>query len=69
MAPPIATFPAAELPTASQAGLKGKKRKGFDGDLKACKLLEIVQYDCRIDEPARRNSTVKCWPIERLFRR
>ncbi|TVY32127.1 hypothetical protein LSUB1_G008036, partial [Lachnellula subtilissima] len=45
MAPPISTFPASELPIVSQTNLKGTKRKGFDGDLKACELLEMLQYD------------------------
>ncbi|TVY85657.1 hypothetical protein LAWI1_G008324 [Lachnellula willkommii] len=69
MAPPIATFPASDLPITSQTNLKGTKRKGFDGDLKACALLEMLQYDCRIEEPGTRNSPVRCWPVERLFRR
>ncbi|KAG0652933.1 hypothetical protein D0Z07_0210 [Hyphodiscus hymeniophilus] len=49
--------------------MKDTKRKGFDGDLKACELLELLQYDCRVENPERRESDVHCWPIVRLFRR
>jgi len=69
MAPPVATFPASDLPSISQTNLQGKKRKGFNGDLKKCELLEMLQYNCGIEEPVRRNSVVRCWPVEKLFRR
>jgi len=49
--------------------MKDKKRKGFDGDLKACELLEMLQYDCRVENPEKQGSLVRCLPIVRLFRR
>lgn len=69
MAPPVVAFPASKLPIVAQTNVKGKKRKGFDGDLKACALLEMVQYNCGIEEPVRKASVVTCWPVEKLFRR
>lgn len=69
MAPPVATFPASDLPLAAQSNLRGRKRKGFDGDLKACELLEMLQYNCGVEEPGKRDSVVRCWPVVKLFRR
>ncbi len=47
----------------------GKKRKGFDGELKTCELLEMMQYTCDVERPEKRESRVICFQIERLFRR
>ncbi|KAJ1331993.1 Mitochondrial export protein Som1 [Microdochium nivale] len=38
-------------------------------DLAACELLSMVQYDCQIERPQDRQETVKCWPVQRWFRR
>ena len=69
MAPLIETFPAKELEYRSQITAQGKKRKGFEGDLKGCELLEMLQYRCEVEEPRSRESVTRCWPVERLFRR
>ena len=68
MAPPAEEFPAAELPRRVQVTIEGKRRKGGDIDLRNCDLLEMVQYDCRVDEE-RPSGPVRCYPIVRLFRR
>ena len=59
----------AELEFRSQVSLKGSKRKGFDGDLKGCELLEMLQYNCEVEKPITKESVTRCWPIERMFRR
>lgn len=69
MAPPLESWPAWQLPDRAQATIKDTKRKGFSGDLKACELLEMMQYDCRVEEPHTKKSLVRCWPIVRSFRR
>ncbi|KAH8687751.1 hypothetical protein BGZ60DRAFT_15485 [Tricladium varicosporioides] len=69
MAPPLEIFPAKDLPYRAQANVYGTKRKGFDGDLKKCELMEMLQYDCQVEEPKRRDGVVRCWPVERWFRR
>jgi hypothetical protein len=69
MTPPIESWPVRELEARIRGNAKGEWRKSFDGDLKKCELLELLQYDCKVDDPRRRDSLVRCWPIERLFRR
>jgi hypothetical protein len=69
MAPIVEAWSARELEFRSQVSMAGNKRKGFDGDLKACELLEMLQYRCEVDEPVTRESITRCWPVERLFRR
>lgn len=69
MAPFVTAFPAEELPYRSQVNAGGKKRKGFDGELKTCELLEMMQYTCDVERPEKRESRVICFQIERLFRR
>ncbi|PMD23671.1 hypothetical protein NA56DRAFT_643754 [Hyaloscypha hepaticicola] len=69
MAPFVETWPARELEFRSQVSLKGNKRKGFDGDLKGCELLEMLQYKCEVEKPITKESVTRCWPIERMFRR
>jgi hypothetical protein len=69
MAPFVETWPARELEFRSQLSLKGSKRKGFDGDLKGCELLEMLQYKCEVEKPITKESVTRCWPIERMFRR
>lgn len=69
MAPPIYSWPASELPDHTRVNVKDEFRKGFDGDLKACELLEMLQYRCEVENPGMRNSPTRCWPVARLFRR
>jgi len=69
MAPLVETFPADELPYRTQINAKGHVRKGFNGDLKGCELMEMVQYMCEVEEPRTRESVTRCWPVQRWFRR
>ncbi|KAF3760997.1 hypothetical protein M406DRAFT_268105 [Cryphonectria parasitica EP155] len=72
MTPPCHTFPASQLPLEIQINLDGKKRKtekGKDIDLRACELLSLLQYSCQVDHPNQRDSRVRCYPVERWFRR
>lgn len=69
MTPPLEAWSARELPDRVQGTVMGKKRKGFDGDLEGCDLLELLQYRCGVEEPRTRDSLTRCWPVERLFRR
>ena len=77
MSPPCAVFKSADLPDAIQIDVSGKRRKpaahGASGsgriDLSACELLSMLQYDCQIENPKDRQETVKCWPVQRWFRR
>lgn len=68
MTPPCRVFPASQLPTEIQVN-DGKRRKGGKIDLSACELLSMVQYDCQVDNPDRNDSPVRCWPVQRWFRR
>ncbi|KAI1331640.1 hypothetical protein F5Y16DRAFT_239984 [Xylariaceae sp. FL0255] len=68
MTPPCRVFSASQLPKEIQLD-EGKKRKGRAIDLSACELLSMVQYDCQIDNPEMNNSPVRCWPVQRWFRR
>ncbi|KAI0388582.1 hypothetical protein F5Y17DRAFT_470344 [Xylariaceae sp. FL0594] len=68
MAPPCRVFPASHLPAEIQL-VDGKRRKGGKIDLSACELLSMTQYDCQIDRPELSNSPVRCWPVQRWFRR
>lgn len=72
MAPPLISFPASELPENTHSNARGGYRKGWNGDLKSCELLEMVQYRCGLDEAEIKKGSegaVRCVPIERLFRR
>lgn len=73
MTPPCHSFPAADLPLQVQMDAKGRIRKTEDGRpidlLTGCDLLGLVQYHCSIDRPEIRDSPVRCWPIQRWFRR
>ena len=69
MPPPVHTFPVRELQEYTRTTAEGKWRKGFDGDLGKCEGLGMVQYRCEVDKPGERNSVVRCWPVERFFRR
>ncbi|KAI1734139.1 hypothetical protein F4680DRAFT_454232 [Xylaria scruposa] len=68
MSPPCRVFPASQLQAEVQLD-DGKRRKGSKIDLSACELLSMVQYDCQIDRPDLANSPVRCWPVQRWFRR
>lgn len=69
MAPFVEVFPASELPFRTQLTLKGKARKDFHGDLKACELFSLWQFECEVERPVTRESVTRCYPVERLFRR
>lgn len=73
MAPTCQTFPTKNLPARVQIGPDGKVRKTEDGrriDLaRDCELLGLVQYDCLVPHPELPDSPVKCWPVQRWFRR
>ncbi|KAG9236421.1 hypothetical protein BJ875DRAFT_372258 [Amylocarpus encephaloides] len=70
MPPPVELFPAnPSLPERATANLKGRRRKDFDGNLMKCELLELVQYECEVENPNDRRAMARCWPIVRLFRR
>ncbi|KAI1262676.1 hypothetical protein F5Y18DRAFT_429900 [Xylariaceae sp. FL1019] len=68
MTPPCRVFQAPELAKEVQND-DGKRRKGGKIDLSACELLSMTQYDCQIDHPEVPNSKVRCWPVQRWFRR
>ncbi|KAI1408363.1 hypothetical protein F5Y13DRAFT_172761 [Hypoxylon sp. FL1857] len=68
MTPPCRVFPASQLEAAIQVS-DGKVRKGGRIDLSACELFSMVQYECQIDRPDIANSPVRCWPVQRWFRR
>ncbi|PQE19134.1 Mitochondrial export Som1 protein [Rutstroemia sp. NJR-2017a BBW] len=73
MTPPILSFPPSRLPHESRYNAKNEFRKGFDGDLQKCELLEMMQYECDVkrgtDGSVTREGRVVCWPVERWFRR
>ncbi len=70
MAPPIEAFPVSELEERVNIQLNGRRKKGEDIDLRKCKLLELVQYECglRGNEKDRR-AVIQCAPVVKLFRR
>lgn len=72
MTPPVHSFPAVDLPLQVQLDATGRVRKSENGQpisLTGCELLSLVQYDCSVDHPEIRNSPVRCWPVQRWFRR
>ncbi|KAI0473044.1 hypothetical protein GGR56DRAFT_595729 [Xylariaceae sp. FL0804] len=70
MTPPCRVFPASQLPSEIQTDADGRRRRGGGRvDLSACELLSMVQYDCQIDRPEMMSSPVRCWPVQRWFRR
>ncbi|OTB14967.1 hypothetical protein K445DRAFT_318347 [Daldinia sp. EC12] len=68
MTPPCRVFPASRLESEIQV-TGGRVRKGGRIDLSACELFSMVQYECQIDRPEVSNSPVRCWPVQRWFRR
>ncbi|KAH8811853.1 hypothetical protein F5884DRAFT_783627 [Xylogone sp. PMI_703] len=69
MPPPVESWPARQLEDRVLIDVNGRRRKGWDGDLSGCELLELLQYRCEVEEPRSRESLTRCWPVERLFRR
>lgn len=69
MTPPVESWEVRELQERVLVNGKGRRRKGFGGDLRKCELVELLQYSCEVEKPVTRESRTKCWPIERLFRR
>lgn len=72
MTPPCRSFHASDLPLQIQIGPDGKRRKTEGGkpiDLKACKLQSLVQYACQVERPASPDSVIRCYPVQRWFRR
>ncbi|RPB13407.1 hypothetical protein P167DRAFT_535105 [Morchella conica CCBAS932] len=61
---PITTFPASKLTEHINTDVRTGRRRKQPFDLSKCELLEMVQWDCRVEDEKN-----KCWPIERLFRR
>ncbi|KAL5084456.1 hypothetical protein Trisim1_011734 [Trichoderma cf. simile WF8] len=76
MTPPCRSFPASELPLRIQQDASGRRRK-VDGagsvsrkiDLSACELFQMLQYKCEVQRPLSRESPVRCFTVDRLFRR
>jgi hypothetical protein len=71
MAPPIEIFSSTELSEKVQYTASGKRRK-TGVDLHACKLLEMIQYDCTHKGDYKKNPRevyVVCNPLVRSFRR
>ncbi|KAI5860818.1 hypothetical protein GGS23DRAFT_211665 [Durotheca rogersii] len=68
MAPPCRVFPASQLESEIQVD-SGCARKGGPVDLAACELFSLLQYECQIDRPEIAESPVRCWPVQRWFRR
>jgi uncharacterized membrane protein len=62
--PPIHSFPVSELEERVQTNEKGKKRK-VPVKLEDCKLMQMVQYDCKVNKKTRE---VECRPLLKLFR-
>ncbi|TGO22223.1 hypothetical protein BPAE_0177g00170 [Botrytis paeoniae] len=71
MTPPLLPFPPSALPFESTLTSKSQHRKGFDGNLKNCELLELWQYNCDLqkDRDGKVGENIVCRPVERLFRR
>ncbi|KAM0484565.1 hypothetical protein ACHAPX_001991 [Trichoderma viride] len=76
MTPPCRSFPASELPERIQQDASGRRRK-VEGagsvsrkiDLSACEILQMLQYKCDVERPLSRDSPVRCYAVDRLFRR
>ncbi|KAL1641928.1 hypothetical protein SLS58_005764 [Diplodia intermedia] len=68
MAPPVEAFPPEELSVRVQYKPNGRRRKP-PVELEKCKLLEMVQYACEVENRDDPRSRVLCRPLVRLFRR
>jgi hypothetical protein len=69
MTPPCRVFSSRDLEAEVQKGVNGKRRKGDAVDLSRCPQFAMTQYDCQIDRPAEPNSPVRCYEVQRWFRR
>jgi hypothetical protein len=69
MPPPVESWDVRELPDRVLGDGQGRRRKGFNGDLRGCELLEMLQYTCEVEKPVTKQSKTICWPLVRLFRR
>lgn len=67
--PPIHSFPVTSLEERVNITEKGKKRK-VPVNLDECKLMQLVQYDCRVEKgtDGAKKREVQCRPLLRLFR-
>jgi hypothetical protein len=69
MGPPVSFFPAGELPERIQTTVRDRRRKD-NVELEKCKLMEMLQYECVVENEGRTaDSRILCQPIQRLFRR
>ncbi|KAI9167294.1 hypothetical protein HJFPF1_03420 [Paramyrothecium foliicola] len=80
MTPPCQSFAASDLPRMIQLDARGRRRKLADDagprsssnnrvDLGSCELLRMLQYKCEVERPLTKASAVRCFPVDRLFRR
>ncbi|KAK3395221.1 hypothetical protein B0H63DRAFT_462835 [Podospora didyma] len=73
MAPPTQLFSPKDLPLHVQIDQDGKLRKTKDRQrinlAKDCELLGLLQYDCNVFNPESRDGVVRCYPVQRWFRR
>ncbi|KAA8564926.1 hypothetical protein MFRU_008g02240 [Monilinia fructicola] len=72
MTPPLLPFSPLNLPSEAALSANSTYRKGFDGNLKNCELLELFQYNCDLQKNKSGrigDERIVCQPVERLFRR
>lgn len=76
MTPPCHSFPASQLPSKIQLDASSRRRKPPTDepsrakiDLATCELLQMLQYKCEVRRPLGRDSPVRCYAVDRLFRR
>ena len=68
-ATPPPTTTAATTAAGTPTETKGRRQGAARIDLAACELFSMTQYDCQIDRPEISDSPVRCWPVQRWFRR
>ncbi|KAB2568725.1 hypothetical protein BFW01_g384 [Lasiodiplodia theobromae] len=68
MVQPVEAFPPEELAARVQFNAQGKRVKP-PVDLEQCKLLEMVQYACDVENRNDPRARITCRPLVRLFRR
>lgn len=62
---PTHIFPASQLSQHLQTDVRtGRRRKVPIEALSKCQLVEMLQWDCQVE-----GEEIRCWPIERLFRK
>lgn len=47
----------------------GSRHQGIDLARECTLLSQMVQYSCAVMHPEMRDSPVRCWPVQRMFRR